>query len=149
MISYFNQKRFRECIRVCQFLTEFQTANEVTYFYQAQSESQLKHYKSSNELFETCLSFAISKTAETYFYGLGQNFEKIGMPRKAIANYDTSYYLFRSPMMLYNIGRVYETALHNKRTADVYFRKFLRIGSENNSDERQIIMYIRRRFQNR
>jgi len=48
---------------------------EAIYYYEAKAWAKLKDFAKSNELLQTCLAKAISKTAEMYYYNLGENQE--------------------------------------------------------------------------
>ncbi len=64
---------------------------ENVFYYSAKSHAKLKEYDISNELLQTCISLAISKTAEYYYNALGENFEGMKQYKKAITQYDTAF----------------------------------------------------------
>ncbi len=141
-LSYYELKKYNDCIRVCEFLFQHQVEAESIYYYEAMACAKLKQYTKSNELLQTCLAKAISKTAETYYYQLGMNEEELKQYKKAIANYDTAYYLFRNPLMKYNAGRIYESNLKNQKAASKYYAEYLSHAKPGSPAEKKVYNYV-------
>jgi tetratricopeptide (TPR) repeat protein len=110
-LSYYNLKMYPDCIRACEFLLGAGYDVEAVLYYESRALSKLARYDESNELLQTCLKKAIEPTAEWYYNDRAENFEAQHRYKLALSNYDTAYYMFRSPLMLYNAGRVAETGL--------------------------------------
>lgn len=144
--SYYNLKRYEDCIRTCEAMIEEGLDLEGLYYYEAKSWSQLKEYVKSNDFYAVCLSKAISKTAEMYYYGLGQNYEVTKDFKKAVTTYDTAYYLFKSPLMLYNCGRIYEVELKNEALARKYYVRYLALAKPEAVDEKKAYAYVKERW---
>jgi len=113
-LSYYNLKKYPECISTCEYMLSNGLDVESIYYYEARAYAKMKEYKKSNDLLAICLNKAISHTAEWYYNDLGGNYEELKDYKAAIAHFDTAYYLFKEPLMLYNCGRISETLLHNK-----------------------------------
>jgi tetratricopeptide (TPR) repeat protein len=145
IVCYYNLKRYEDCIRVCDYTQQQQITTETIYYYQARSYARLHDYEKSNELLRTCLLTAISKSAELYYYSLGENFEAMKQYKTAIAQYDTGYYLFKNPVMLYNCGRIYESQLNNKESGKRYYQRYLRFAKPVDPAERKAYEYVQRR----
>jgi len=64
----------------------------------------------------------------------------------AIAQYDTAYYLFKNPLMLYNCGRILDEHLKNYDAAKKYFSKYMRLAKPQSADEKRAYEYIRKRY---
>jgi len=96
-------------------------------------------------LLRTCLDNAISKTAGLYYYNLGENYEAMRNYKVAIAQYDTGYYLFRNPVLLYNCGRIMESKIKNIPRAKNYYTRYLKVAIPANEEERKAMDYVRRR----
>jgi tetratricopeptide (TPR) repeat protein len=143
--AYFILNRFKECIRVCEIMDSNSLAGESTYYYEARSWSKLNKFSLSNELLEKCLGYSISKTSELYYFNLAENNESLGNYKMAISNYDTAYYLFKSPVMIYRCGRIYDEYLKNPARAKFYYSKYLRIAHPVNAGDRRLYDYIRSR----
>ena len=144
--SYYNLKRYEDCIRTCEAMIEEGLDLEGLYYYEAKSWSQLKDFDKSNGFYGLCLSKAISNTAEMYYYGLGQNYEATKEFKKAVMVYDTAYYLFKSPLMLYNCGRIYEVELKNEALARKYYVRYLATANPEAVDEKKAYAYVKERW---
>ncbi|MBS1915983.1 MAG: tetratricopeptide repeat protein [Bacteroidetes bacterium] len=145
-ISYFNLNMYNECIRTCSYMDSNQIADESVYFYEAKSKAKLKDFKGSNDLLQTCLSLAISKKAELYYYTLAENNQLTKQFKKAASDYDTAYYLFKNPVMLYNNGNIYEIYVDNEPLAAKYYRQYLKNAKPENADEKKAYEYVRRKL---
>jgi len=146
VLSYYTMKLYRDCIRVCEFLIDKGMAGENIFYYAAKSHAKLREFDKSNELLKTCLELAISNTAEYYFNALGDNYEEMKQFKKAIAQYDTAYYLFKNPLMLYNCGRVLDGSLKNYAAAKKYYSKYLVLAKPESVDERKAYEYIKKKY---
>jgi tetratricopeptide (TPR) repeat protein len=142
-LSYYNLKMYNDCIRICEYMQARGLAVEAIYYYEAKSQTKLKNYKESNELLKTCLSMAISKDAELYYYNLAENFEALKQFKISVSQYDTAYYLFKNPLMLYNCGRVCESNLKNLKLAKKYYSKYLTTAKPESADEKKAYQYVK------
>ena len=145
-LSYYNLKMYNDCIRVCEYLISKDITTESIYYYEARAWAKLKNYTKCNELLQICLASAISKTAELYYYTLGENYESLKQFKKAISQYDTAFYLFKNPVMLYNCGRIYETKLKNVSLAKKYYNIYLKLANPQSPDEKQAYEYVKARW---
>ena len=142
-LAYYNLKKYNDCIRICEYMLSKDLLLESVYYYEAKAWAQLKEYGKSNELLRLCLSKAIAKTAETYYYELGENAEATNQYKAAIAQYDTAYYLFKSPLMKYNGGRIYELRLKNAVQARKYFLQYLAVAKPESAEEKKAWEYVK------
>jgi len=145
-LSYYNLKKYPDCIRVCEYMLHEGLDLEAIYYYEARACAKLKEYEKSNELLATCLTKAISKTADWYYYDLGQNHEGLKNFKQAMANYDTAYYLFKDPTMLYNCGRIAESELRNTTLARKYYLRYLVAAHPKDPEEKKAFAYVRSRW---
>jgi len=146
LLSYYNLERYNDCIRVCEYMFGKEMDGESVYYYEAKAYARLKNPEKSNELLETCVAKAISKTAEMYYYSMGENYETLKKYRKAIASYDTAYYLFKNPLMPYNCGRISESYLHQEKLAKKYFTLYLRHANPQTPDEKKAFEFVKRKI---
>ena len=116
---------------------------ESIYYYEARAYAKMKEYRRSNDLLDICLNKAISRTAEWYYNDLGSNYEELKNYKAAITHYDTAYYLFKEPLMLYNCGRISETRLKNKAMARKYFALYLKTAHPVSAEEKKAYNYVR------
>lgn len=83
---------------------------------------------------------------EWYYDGLGDNCESLREYKKAIAHYDTAYYLYKDPLALYNCGRMAEAELHNMALARQYYRKYLSVAKPETPQEKKAYKYVKERW---
>lgn len=145
-LSYYNLKQYPDCIRACEFLTDAGYDVEAVLYYESRALSKLARYDESNELLQICLKKAIEPTAEWYYHDRADNFEGKHQYKAALSHYDTAYYMFHSPLMLYNAGRVAETGLKDISLARKYYRRYLTTGRPVDAEERKAYDYVRRRW---
>lgn len=141
-LANYNIKRYKDCFAVCDTILKQGIEIETLYYYAAKAQYKMGQYKRSNDLLQRCLDMALSKTAETYYAGRADNFESLHQFKSAIAAYDSAYYLFKNPLCLYNIGRIYEKNLNNKTLAQQYYRKYIHVAKPK-GDERGAYDYVK------
>jgi tetratricopeptide (TPR) repeat protein len=145
-LAYYNLKMYTDCIRVCTYMLSNELDIESIYYYEAKSFAKLKNFTKSNELLQVCLTKAISKTAELYYYNLGDNYEAMNQFTTAVKQYDSAYYLFKSPLMKYYSGHIYENNLKNEKLALKYYRLYLQLATPQSVDEKKAYEYIRSKY---
>jgi tetratricopeptide (TPR) repeat protein len=145
-LSYYFLKKYIDCVRVCAFLETQNVYSETLFYYEAKALAKLKDYDKSNELLKKCVQMAISTTAESYYYSLGENYEALNQFKKAIVEYDTAYYLFKNPIMKYNCGRIAESDLKNKALAKKYYAMYLSIAKPQSSEEKKAYEYVKAKW---
>jgi tetratricopeptide (TPR) repeat protein len=145
-LSYYNLKKYPDCIRVCEYMLGQGFELESIYYYEARAKAKMQQYPESNQLLSICLGKAISHTAEWYYYDLANNYEALKEYRLAIANYDTAFYLFKDPTMLYNCGRISETGLKNNVLARKYYNRYLALAHPTSPGEKKAYAYTRERW---
>lgn len=142
-ISNYNLKDYLLSYRLCDTLLQQDIAVESVLYYASRAMYKMNQFNKSNELLVECLSKAISPNADTYLSSKADNYEAMKQYKKAISAYDTAYYLFKNPLSLYNIGRIYESELKNKKVAYQYYSKYLKSGQPKSADEKRAYAYVR------
>jgi tetratricopeptide (TPR) repeat protein len=146
IICYYNLKMYPDCIRVSEYMMENDIATESVYYYEAKAFAKLKDFSKSNDLLQVCLSIALSKSAELYYYNLGDNYESLKQYKKAIANYDSAYIIFGNPLMKYYSGRSAETGLKNQKLAQKYYGEYLRKARPESVEEKKAYDYVKSKW---
>ena len=141
--AWYMQKKYQQCIDVYQYLQDNRGQSENIIYYAALAYTELKNFTASNELLQTCIDLATSKSLDNYYSGKSANYEGLHQYRAAVANLDTAYYLFHAPLHQYSIGRIYETHLKNKPQATRYYKRYLKTGNPANPGEAKIYKYLR------
>jgi tetratricopeptide (TPR) repeat protein len=142
MANYYT-KDYTESYNVCNVLLQQGIETESLFYYASQAKHKLNEYRESNELLKKCLDLAISKNTNLYYFSTADNLEALSQYQGAIAAYDTAFFLFRDPLALYNIGRLYEYSLNNVNQAHTYYRKYLRIAKPVTKDEQRVYAYVK------
>ncbi|HWK05135.1 MAG TPA: tetratricopeptide repeat protein [Puia sp.] len=145
-LSYYNLQRYPDCIRACEFLQSNGYDVESVLYYESRAKAKLRNYAESNDLLAICLKKAISHTAEWYYNDLGDNYEGLKDFKAAIASYDTAYYLFKDPTMLYNCGRLAESGLKNNVLARKYYLRYLTLAHPELPEEKKAYAYVKARW---
>lgn len=145
-LSYYKLKVYKDCIRVCEYLLYKDFLAENIFYYEAKAWANLKEFSKSNDLLKTCVSLSISKNAEMYYYNLALNYESLKQYKKAVASYDTAYYLFKNPVMNYNSGRICETNLKNTILAQKYYTEYIAKANPIEADEKKAYAYVKEKW---
>jgi tetratricopeptide (TPR) repeat protein len=142
-IANYEIRNFSVGYKLCDTLIQQGIADERLLYHAARSLNKLGRHKESNDVLAQCLAIAISKNAEKYFFEAAENFESLRQYKAAIAACDTAYYLFRNPLALYNIGRLYENGLKNKEKAIAYYRQYLKKATPSTPEEKKAYAYLK------
>ncbi len=145
-LSYYDLKAYPDCIRVCEHMLELGLTQEAVYYYESRAWTKLGQYRTSDSLLRIALKIAIAPTAEWYYDDLAANHESLQEYREAVANYDTAYYLFRDPTVLYTCGRICETEMHDLAKAKKYYLRYLAVAQPKTAEEKKALAYVRRRW---
>jgi len=145
-LSYYNLKQYPDCIRACEFLLNNGYDAESIYYYESRALSKLGQFSESNALLGVCLKKAISNTADWYYNDLGDNYEGLKNFKMSLAAYDTAFYLFKEPIMLYNCGRIAETGLKNNALARKYYTRYLALAHPETPEEKKVYVYVKTRW---
>lgn len=145
-LSYYDLKQYPDCIRVCEHMLDLGFMEESVYYYESRAWTKMGEYRRSDSLLRIALKMAISPTAEWYYFDLAANHELLREYREAVANYDTAYYLFREPTVLYTCGRICETEIRDLAKARKYYLRYLAVARPKTTEERKALAYVRRRW---
>src|SRR5690606_34977350 len=124
--AYLNTQQPDKCLELYQWMEKENMGNEPLTYCAAQAYALKKDYNTSNRLLDECLTQNIMTPAITYFRAKADNYENLKQYKKAIAQHDTSYYIFHSPYDLYYKARVYDVHLNNKAQASLFYKKFIK-----------------------
>jgi tetratricopeptide (TPR) repeat protein len=145
-LSYYSLKAYPDCIRVCEHMMDLGLNEQSVYYYESRAWTKIGEYRTSDSLLQIALKMAIEPTAEWYYFDLAANHEALREYREAVANYDTAYYLFRDPTVLYACGRICETEIHDMGRARRYYLRYLEVAKPKTAAEREALAYVRRRW---
>lgn len=145
-LSYYNLKQYPDCIRVCEHMLNLGLTQESVFYYEARAWTKLKEYRKSDSLLRIALSISLAPTTEWYYDNLGSNHDDLKEYKAAVANYDTAYYLFKDPMVLYACGRICETELKDVARARKYYLRYLAVAKPVKKEEKEAYAYVKRRW---
>jgi len=145
-LSYYELKAFSDCIRVCEHMIGLGLTEESVFYYESRAWTKLGQYRTSDSLLRIALKMAVEPTAEWYYFDLAANHEALHEYREAVASYDTAYYLFRDPTVLYTCGRICETELRDMGRARRYYLRYLEVARPKTKEEREALAYVRKRW---
>lgn len=142
--AYLNTKQIDKCLSLCDWMELNNMKNESLTYCAAQCYAQQKNYTKSNLLLDECLQQNLVSTAVIYFRSKADNYEATKEYKKAIAQYDSSYFIFHHPTDLYYKARVYDMYLKDKTQATVFYKKYVAEKQKPESPaEEQLFQYIR------
>ncbi|WP_346317201.1 tetratricopeptide repeat protein [Chitinophaga sp. YIM B06452] len=145
-VSHYSLDHFDSTIRVHDKMVEFaRDAPETLKYYAALSYAQLKQFDKSNELLQECITAAKSRSLDSYYTALANNYEQMKQYRQAISHYDTAYFLFKDPMRQYGIARIYDQYVQDPLKAKRYYQLFLKNSKPESKDEKSIQAYAKER----
>lgn len=142
-LANYSIKNYEACYKLCDTLLKQGIETESLLYYASLAMNKLNNNNKSNDLLRRCLSLAISKNTNIYYFSRAENFESLKQYKKAITAYDTAYFLFQDPLALYNIGRLYDKGLNNRNLAEHFYKKYLLIANPKNEDEKRAYAYVK------
>ena len=142
--SYFNLKKYTECINSLKTLDSNNTATETSFYFMAMSYKALKNMKMAIIYFEKAISAAISGNVKSYYGEIADSFNQIKLPAEALSNYKKSLLYGELPLTYYEIANIYDIDLHNKTLAINYFKKF--VNSNPTPDKKAYLKYAKQRI---
>ena len=142
-LANYSIKNYKACYILCDTLLQQGIETESLLYYASQAMTKLNNYNKSNDLLKQCLSLAISKNTNIYYFSRADNYEYLKQYKKAITTYDTAYFLFQDPLSLYNIGRVYDKGLNNRKLAEQFYKKYMLVAKPKTEDEKKVYAYVK------
>jgi len=142
-LANYSIKNYGACYTLCDTLLKQGIETESLLYYASLAMNKLNDYNKSNDLLRRCLALAISKNTNIYYFSRAENFESLKQYKKAITAYDTAYFLFQDPLALYNIGRIYDKGLNNKKLAENFYKKYVVVAKPKTEDEKKAYAYVK------
>ncbi|MGJ7030291.1 tetratricopeptide repeat protein [Niabella hirudinis] len=144
LFSYLNLKQPDSVVSLYCWIEQQGISGEAAAYGAALAYSMKKNYIISDSLLTECIAFNIQEMAATYLRAKADNALAIKNYNQAIALYDTSYYIFREPLDLFQAGRVWDHQLQNRVRATGYYKRFLQARPvPKTNDEEHITRYIK------
>ncbi|MCF3109701.1 hypothetical protein LL912_13050 [Niabella sp. CC-SYL272] len=144
LYSYLNVKQPDSALSVYNWLQLQHANNESATYGAALAHAMKKNYTISDSLLTECIAFNIQEMAATYLTAKAANAIAVKDYNRAIALYDTSYYIFKNPLDLFQAGRIFDHYLKSRERATGYYKRYLRQQPQpTTNEEENISRYIR------
>lgn len=141
--AYLNTNKPDKAIEIYNYMNAGNMKNESITYCAALAYAKKNDFASSNELLQECLGNNLNKDATIYFRSRADNAIAVKEYNKAVANYDSSYYIFHDADDLYYAANVYDHYLKDKTKASSYYRKYINVRkSPKTPNETKIFEYI-------
>jgi len=141
--SYLTVDSIGKCISLAEWLMGQNKNSQSLNYCAALAYAKKKEYEKSNTLLDECLKQSIQDDAILYFNAKSDNYEELKKYKEAMLYYDTSYYIFQSPLDLYYKGRLYDKYFNNRAKASFYYKQFIdKRKNPRNSGEKRVFDYI-------
>ena len=141
--SYLSLDSIDKCIILSEWLTTKNKISQSLSYCAALAYAKKKDYERSNLLLDECLRQSLQDDAILYYNAKSDNYESLKQYQQAIRYYDTSYYIFQSPLDLYYTGRIYDKYFNNRAKASYYYKQFIdKRKNPRNSGEKRVFDYI-------
>jgi tetratricopeptide (TPR) repeat protein len=118
------QKNYQHAIRLGNVLMALGSETEEVLYYTALAHQQLEHWRTADTLLQKCIAKVLKPNLEAYYIALGEGAAKQQQWARSKACYDTAYYLFKRPLILYRKGFALETAGKGAEAIQIY-KKYL------------------------
>ncbi len=142
-MANYSVRNYQAAFKVCDTLLQQGVESEALLYYAALAKYKLNDFNTSVQLLHAGLDLGISKNVNLYYFALADNYEETGDYKRCIRAYDTAFYLFKDPLALYNIGRIYEQHVKNDAMARQYYTQYLSISKPTTDDEKKVINYVK------
>ncbi len=148
-VSHYALRQYDSCIRVHdEMLVMAGAAPETVKYYAALAYAGKMRYDSSNALLQQCIEMAKSKSLDSYYTALADNYEQMKQYKTAIAHYDTAYFLFHEPMRQYGIARIYDQYMQDPAKAKRFYQQFVKNAKPEGKDAINVHNYAKERIKN-
>ncbi|RAJ03846.1 Tfp pilus assembly protein PilF [Chitinophaga skermanii] len=145
-VAYYIKKDYNSAIRTYEFLNAFNAASPTVMYYAALSYSAKKEFDNSNELLAKCIELTKNSALSDYYAAMGDNFNAMKKFKTAIQQFDTAYYLVRSPVPMYQIATIYDAKLSQPQTAKRFYTKYLKEAENNGNKDAAVEAYVKERL---
>jgi tetratricopeptide (TPR) repeat protein len=141
--SYYNLKRYNDCIATLKKLEESNTASETSYYYMAMSYKALHSHALAVIYFDKAIKAAVSENVNSYYGEMADSYDQLHQLRKAVNAYQKSLLYGVMPLTYYALANLYDRELKNKALAARYYKKYM--SSHPPKGQQSYMAYAKRR----
>jgi tetratricopeptide (TPR) repeat protein len=142
--SYYNLKKYNDCIVTLKILEQNNTASETSYYYTAMSYKALGERDMAVKYFEKAIKEAVSANVNSYYAEMADSYDQLHQLKNAIKAYQKSLLYGVMPLTYYALANLYDTELKNKLLAKRYYKKY--ILSDPPEGQKSYVAYSKRRI---
>ncbi|WCT10786.1 tetratricopeptide repeat protein [Mucilaginibacter jinjuensis] len=126
-ISEFNLKNYSDCIKTFHMLDTTQAQNESSYYYLGMSYKALKQDTKAIFYLQRAIEQAISPNTDTYYSEIADSYDRLHLPKKALAAYQRGLIFGEKPIVYYAMASIYDSNLKDTMNAVKYYKKYLSV----------------------
>jgi len=141
--SWYNLKKYNECIIALKQLEQNNTATETSYYYMAMSYKALHSHVLAVIYFDKAVKAAVSENVNSYYGEMADSYDQLHQLKKAVNAYQKSLLYGVMPLTYYALANLYDTELKNKALALRYYKKYM--GSHPPKGRQSYLAYAKRR----
>jgi tetratricopeptide (TPR) repeat protein len=123
--AYYSVKKYTMAIEILTGLEESLQQSESSLYYIGMSYKALSNYPKAIEYFNKTLKEGISPNAAEYYALIGDSHQKRNLMKPALASFQKSLFFETKPMTIYSMATIYDEKLNDKRTALMYYKRYL------------------------
>ncbi len=124
-ISEFMLKKYPDCIATFHLLDSSSTQTETSYYYLGISHKALKQDVKAIYYLQKAIEEGISPNTDTYYSEMADSYDRLHLPKKALAAYQRGLTFGQKPMVYYAMASIYDSNLKDTMNAIKYYRKYL------------------------
>ncbi|WP_158795231.1 tetratricopeptide repeat protein [Pedobacter sp. L105] len=143
--AYLATKQYEKSLRFFKIIEGMGDQNESTLYYTAVCYRELKDYPNAADYFKQSIKEAISPYVSKYYKDLGEIYEKTTQIANADRSYQKSLEFENNGEVYYNLGLLNEFKLNHKKTATLYYKKFLQ-SKPDTGKYKEVIVYVKDRI---
>jgi tetratricopeptide (TPR) repeat protein len=142
--SYYNLKKYKDCIATLKHLEQSNTASETSYYYTAMSYKALDDQANAVIYFDKAIKEAVSANTNSYYSEMADSYDQLHKLKNAVNAYQKSLLYGVMPLTYYALANLYDTELKNKAQALRYYKKY--VGADPPQGQHSYIDYAKRRI---
>lgn len=124
-IAEFRLKKYKECIKTLHMLDSTETQSETSYYYLGLSHKALKDNAKAIYYLQKAINEGISPATNSYYSEIGDCYDQMHLPKKALAAYQRGLTFGEKPMALYAMAAIYDVSLRDTLMAVRYYKKYI------------------------
>lgn len=126
-ISEFNLKNYSDCIKTFHLLDSAGAQSETSDYYLGMSYKALKQDTKAINYLQLAIDQGISPNIDTYYSEIADSYDRLHLPKKALAAYQRGLIFGEKPIVYYAMASIYDSNLKDTMNAVKYYKKYLSV----------------------